>query len=73
MGKFIQVHDKRGKLNQLLHTSGHTLSPSSCTHFSPLNLEVIMANCHSTVGVVLLECCLLTDATLLGLQTIRDK
>ena len=26
---------KGDKLNQPMHTAGHTLSPSSCTHFFP--------------------------------------
>ena len=73
MGKLIQLHNKRGKLNQPLHTARHTHFPSSYTHFSSSNLEVIMANCLSTARVVLLECCLLIDATSLELQTIRDK
>ena len=34
------MHDKGGKLNQPLHTAGHTLSPSSCTHFSPSILKL---------------------------------
>ena len=67
------MHNKRGKLNQPLRTAGHTHSPSSCTHFFPFNLEVIMANCLSTVGVILLESCQLTDIILLGLQTIRRQ
>ena len=39
-GKLISVHDKRGKLNQSLHTARHTLSPSSCTHFFPSILKL---------------------------------
>ena len=35
------MHDKRGKFNQLLHTARHTLSPSSCTHFSPSILKLL--------------------------------
>ena len=34
------MHDKRSKLNQLLHTVGHTLSPFSCTHFPPSILKL---------------------------------
>ena len=37
--KPIYVHDKRSKLNQPLHTAGHTLSPSNCTHFFPSILK----------------------------------
>ena len=40
-GKLIQVHDKRDKLNQLLHTAGHTLSLSLQLHsFSPSILKL---------------------------------
>ena len=34
------MHDKRNKLNQPLHTARHTLSPSSCTHFSSSILKL---------------------------------
>ena len=66
-GKLIQVHDKKGNLNQPLHIAGHTLSPSSCTHFFLFNLKVIieghiMTYCLSTAGVILLEYYQLTDA-----------
>ena len=30
---------KGDKLNQPMHTGGHTLSPSSCTHFSLSNMK----------------------------------
>ena len=34
------MHNKRDKLNQPLHIAGNTLSPSSCTHFSPSILKL---------------------------------
>jgi len=42
--------------------AGHTLSPSSCTYFSPFNLEIIMTYYLSTARVILLEYYQLTDA-----------
>ena len=33
------MHDKGDKLNQSMHTAGHILSPSSCTHFSLSNMK----------------------------------
>jgi len=39
--------------------------------FFPFNIEVIMANCLSTAGVILLEYYHLIDATQLELQTIQ--
>ena len=35
-----------GKLNQPLHTVGHTLFPSSCTHFSSLILKLSWQAAH---------------------------
>ena len=65
------MHDKRSKLNQPLHTAGHTLSLPSVAPIFPLNLEVIIANCLPTAGVTLLGYNQLTEAVQLGLQIIQ--
>ena len=38
-GKSFKCMMKGDKFNEPMHTAGHTLSPSSCTHFSLSNMK----------------------------------
>jgi len=56
------VHDKDDKLNQPMHTAGHVLSPSSCTHFSPSIMKSHHEMTHNIIFfhwthfIILLKC-----------------